>query len=172
MRRIVIYFSIVNCILMTSMSVANACGDKSLRIGRGVRFQRTGHPASILIYIPSTAPGNVARVDPLRTLLKKAGHKTARTVLGVDQLDEALRSGHYDLVLSSLTEAGGLQSHIASSQSRPVLVAVAPSKVPKAEVRAAERQYKYIVKDSGNPEQYLTAVEQAMKARQAVQAKA
>jgi hypothetical protein len=162
----------IAAMLLLNLTAAFACGDKSLRIGRGVRFQRTQHPASILIYIPSTAPGNVARVEPLRTLLKKVGHKSARTVIGVDQLDAALQSGNYDLVLSSLTEAGGLQSHIASSQSRPVLVPVAPSKAPKTEVRAAERQYKYIVKDSGNPEQYITAIEQAMKVRQGVQAKA
>ena len=58
-------------IVLLNIAVAEACGDKALRIGRGVRFQRTAHPAAVLIYIPS----NATRATQLQSVLKKAGHK-------------------------------------------------------------------------------------------------
>jgi DNA-binding NtrC family response regulator len=159
MRRLVPAIVTIAGIVLFGIGVADACGDKALRIGRGIRFQRTSHPASVLIYIPSNYP----RSTQLQSMLKKVGHKSA-AVQGADRLSEALRSGQYDLVFADLAEAASLEKQIESSPSKPVLVPVV-SKGTKAEVTAAQKQYKYFVKDPHNADRYLDAIEQAMRSR-------
>ena len=159
MRRIVLASAIIAGIFVLSFVVAEACGDKALRIGRGIRFQRTSHPAAVLIYIPS----NSARASQLQSMLKKVGHKP-RAVEGLDRLSDALKSGQFDLVFMDLAEAASLEKQIASSASKPVLVPVV-SKGTKAEVIAAQKQYKYIVKDPHSGDRYLDAIDQALRSR-------
>ena len=93
MPRIVSAIVIVAAIFLLGIASTNACGDKALRIGRGIRFQRSSHPAAVLIYIPS----NATRASQLQSMLKKVGHKPY-AAQGVASLSEALKSGQYDLV--------------------------------------------------------------------------
>ena len=159
MRRILLGIVIIAGIFPLGIAVANACGDKALRIGRGIRFQRTSHPAAVLIFIPS----NATRATQLQSMLKKVGHKPY-TVQGVDSLGEALKSGQYDLVFTDFAAAAGLETNIRTSPSKPVLVAVV-SEGKKAEVTAAQRQYRYVVKNPHSADQYLDAIEDAMRSR-------
>ena len=159
MRRLVTAFVIIAGFALFSTGVADACGDKALRIGRGIRFQRTSRPASVLIYIPS----NFLRATQLQSMLRKVGHKSA-TAQGADKLSEALKSGQYDLVFADLAEAASLEKQIAYTSTKPVLVPVV-SKGTKAEVSAAQKQYRYFVKDPHSADRYLDAIEQAMRSR-------
>ena len=159
MRRMVIAVLIMAGIELLSIAVADACGDKALRIGRGIRFQRTSHPTAVLIYIPS----NAARASQLQSMLKKVGHKSY-AVQGADSLGEALKSGQYDLVFADLAAAASLETNIKTSPSKPVLVAVV-SEGRKAEVTAAQRQYRYVVTNPHSADQYLDAIEDAMRSR-------
>lgn len=159
MRRIVLASVIIAGLLVFSFAVAHACGDKALRIGRGIRFQRTSHPAAVLIYIPS----NSTRASQLQSMLKKVGHKP-HAVQGVDKLGEALKSGQYDLVFMDLAEAPSLEKQIATAASKPVLVPVV-SQGSKAEVTAAQKQYRYFVKDPHSADRYLDAIDQALRSR-------
>ena len=164
MRRIILALGIVAGVYLSSITAADACGDKSLRIGRGVRFQRTAHPAAVLIYLPSNASAIAsARAPKLQSFFKTVGHKS-QTVQGADMLSEALKSGRYDVVLTDLTEAANLQKQIDTAASKPVVVPVA-SKETKAEVAAARKQYGYIVKDPRSGDEYLDAIEGAMRSR-------
>ena len=167
MRRIIIASGIVTIILLLEVMAVFACGDKTLRIGRGAIFKRNGHPAAILIYIPSDAPAAVAERAPrLQTFLNKAGHK-AVVVQGRDRLSEVLNSGQYDLVLGNLVEVASLQEPIESSASKPVLVPI----VSKATKAAAQKQYRYIVRDPNSGDEYLDAIEEAMRSRMRILAK-
>lgn len=159
MRRIVTAVIVLVGSVVFSIAVADACGDKALRIGRGIRFQRTAHPASVLIYIPSNSP----RATQLQSMLKKMGHKSL-VVQGADRLSEALRSGQYDLVFGDLAEAPSLEKEIGSSRSKALLVAVV-SKGTKAEVTAARKQYRNVVKNPHSADHYLDAIEQVMRSR-------
>jgi DNA-binding NtrC family response regulator len=159
MRRIVFAIVIVAAIFLLGIALANACGDKALRIGRGIRFQRSSHPAAILIYLPS----NATRAAQLQSMLKKVGHKSY-AVQGVDSLGEALKSGQYDLVFTDLAAAASLETNIKTSPSKPVLVAVV-SEGRKAEVTAAQKQYRYVVTNPHSADQYLDAIEDAMRSR-------
>ena len=159
MRRTALAVVIIAGTLLLSIAVVEACGDKALRIGRGVRFQRTSRPAAVLIYIPS----NATRASQLQSMLKKVGHKSY-AAQGVDSLSEALKSGQYDLVFTDLAAAASLETNIETSPSKPVLVAVV-SEGTKAEVTAAKKQYRYVVKNPHSADQYLDAIEEAMRSR-------
>ena len=164
MRKFILALAVLTAGLSFSLPAARACGDKSLRVGRGVRFRRTTSPASILIYLPSNAPPEAASKAPrLQSFLKKAGHRS-RVVQGEGQLSEALGSGQYDLVLSSLSALAGLQRRLADSSSHPALVPLI-FKATREEVAAAQRQYRFVVKDAGSGDDYLEAIEGVMKAR-------
>ena len=171
MRRIILALAISSGILSLSLMAADACGDKSLRIGRGARFQRTMRPAAILVYLPPRSPVTVAAKAPqfqsmspqLQSLLKKAGHKPY-AVEDAGQLSEALKSGQYDLILTDLADAATLQKQIESSSSKPVVVPVG-YKLTKAEAGAAKKQYQYLVKNPGSADEYLDAIDEAMKSK-------
>ena len=159
MRRMVLAVVIITGMALASIAVADACGDKALRIGRGIRFQRASNPTAVLIYLPSNAP----RAAQLQSMLKKVGHRSY-AVQGVDSLGEALKSGQYDLVFTDLAVAASLETNIKTSASKPVLVAVV-SEGRKAEVSAAQKQYRYVVRNPHSADQYLDAIEDAMRSR-------
>lgn len=165
MRRIILASGIITVILLLNLTAAFACGDKTLKIGRGARFKRTGQPAAILIYIPSDAPAaTVEKAPKLQSFLKKYGNHKARVVQGPDRLNEALESGQYDVVLSSLVEAANLQKQVESSASKPVVVPLI-LKGTKADVAIAKKQYRYFVKDPNSGDDYLDAIDEVMRSK-------
>src|SRR2546430_12897474 len=124
MRKAITTLTLVAGISLLSIAVADACGDKLLRMGRGARFQRSMHPATILINLPSIASATAStRAPQLQSFLKKAGHKS-RVVQGADRLSEVLLSGQYDVVLTDLAEVAGVQKQIESMSSKPSIVPV------------------------------------------------
>lgn len=159
MRRKLTALVIVSGMFLCNIAAVNACGDKALRIGRGIRFQRAINPKSILIYIPS----NVTRASQVQSLLKKVGHKPY-WAQSDNNLSEALKSGKYDLVFTDLGVAQNLTHQINNSPSKPVLVAVV-SEGTKAEVKAAQKQYNHIVKNPHNAVSYLEAIEVALRSK-------
>lgn len=158
MRRF-IFAAIVAGSFLINVPLATACGDKALRIGRGVRFQRTSHPAAILIYIPS----NATRASQLQAVLRKAGHK-AYVASGADGLNSALHSGQYDLVFTDLAEAPGLEKQLQNASLKSILVPVM-AKGTQSEVTAAKKQYRYLVKNPHSADHYLEAIDGAMQSR-------
>ena len=164
MRRIAIAFVIVLGISLLSIAVADACGDKLLRIGRGARFQRSSHPATVLIYLPSSATADAtAKAPKLQAFLKKAGHKP-NIVQGADRLSQVLSSGQYDVVLTDLANVAGVQRQAEASGSKPVIVPMIFNST-KAEMAAAKKHYRFVVKNPGNGDEYLDAIEDAMRSR-------
>ncbi len=159
MRRILLAVVVIAGVVLLSIAVADACGDKSLRIGRGIRFQRSSHPTAVLIYLPS----NATRAAQLQSMLKRVGHK-ADSAQDAGRLSEALTSGQYDLVFAEFAEAAKLARQIETSRSKPVLVPVISSGT-KAEVTAARTQYRYVVKNPHNADNYLDAIDEAMRSR-------
>ena len=158
MRRF-IFAAIIAGSFIINVPMATACGDKALRIGRGVRFQRTLHPAAVLIYLPS----NATRASQLQSVLRKAGHK-AYVASGAGGLNSALHSGQYDLVFTDLAEAQGLEKQLQNASLKSILVPVLANGT-KAEVTAAKKQYGYVVKNPHSADHYLDAIDGAMQSR-------
>src|SRR6185503_17811099 len=85
-----------------------ACGDKFLLVGRGVRFQRAYaavHPANILIYARPTTSANRAIRDPqFHKSLRQAGHQVS-VIEDSTLFEHALQLSTFDIVLADLLEA-------------------------------------------------------------------
>jgi ABC-type amino acid transport substrate-binding protein len=152
-------------IALLSGTAALACGDKLLAIGRGVRFQRAyaERQANLVIYSNGAQNGATLSSTGLQTTLKRAGHKLQIVQDGL-QLDDALKSGRVDVVLVDFTDLGGITRLLRSAPSKPVIVPIL-FKPSKAELAAAQKEYKFALKASADEFQYLTAIDEAMKAR-------
>ena len=141
---------------------AQACGDKFLVVGRGVKYQRAHaavHPASILIYMnPASRLPAAAREIKLESNLKQAGHKV-QTIEDPTRLDDALKSAQYDLVLADVADSPSLEKHVGARPSRPVVMPVLYH--PTAdELAAAQKQYGCAMKAPAKD--YLAAIDDAI----------
>ncbi len=105
----------------------------------------------------------MAATSKVQSFLKRSGHKP-RVVQGIDGFGGALDSGQYDLVLTDLSDVPGLQKQIDISSSKPLIVPIA-IKATKAAVTAAKKQYRCLVKNPDDGEEYLDAIEAAMRLR-------
>jgi hypothetical protein len=152
----------------------DACGDKLLMLGRGVRFQskHTPRAASVLLYLPESATG-LALTDPkLESALREAGH-AVRAVTSPADLESALRGGTFDVVLANVTHAPELERALGLAAGNAVLLPaiylVAPGAQPiskqqsKADRDKASKDFAVIVEVPGRPGHYCHAVDEAME---------
>jgi DNA-binding NtrC family response regulator len=156
-------FLFVSIFTLSGLINANACGDKTLRVGRGIRFFQlyaSSHPSTILIYSQEIAS---EKSPPIVDFLKRVGHKP-KAVGNTAQLSAALRSVNYDLVLTDLTDAATVQKQVDSLTPKTVVVPVVGNH-SKAEKTAAARQYKFIVKNATTLDEFAEAVQRVMKAK-------
>jgi hypothetical protein len=154
------FLLIVSIIGLSPVQLANACGDKTMRVKTGLRFhqlQARKAPSTILIHSPALPPGKAAE---LRDFLNKVGHK-ATAIDDIGRVSNDLRTRHYDLVLTNLAEAPNLQKQVNSFTPKTVVVPVL-LKPSKADVQAA-KQYKVQVKNPTDGLDFLIAVNKAMK---------
>ena len=156
-------FLIASLATFSAVELANACGDKTMRVGRGIKFhqlQASKNPSSILIHAAGLPAGNASR---LRDFFKAVGHK-ANTFEDFDRISEDLKTGHYDLVITDLSAAPKLERQVTSLSPKTVVVPVTFKQL-KSEEAGVARQYKVIVKNPKYAEDFLPAVNQVMKSR-------
>jgi hypothetical protein len=151
--------------LSFSHTVAFACGDKLLVLGRGVRFQRAFaavHPASILLFARRASAVPAAMKD-FEATLKDAGHKL-QTVEDSTKLAESLKTGKYDLVLVDVADAAALEQDVQSSPSKPMMLPLSYN-ATKTEVTSAEGRFGSLLKIPSKNGQYLATIDRAMELR-------
>jgi ABC-type amino acid transport substrate-binding protein len=165
MSRLKIAGTVLAAASLLSGTVALACGDKLLVVGRGVRFQRTyaGHKGNVLIYSTSVQSGEVLKSALLKNTLTRAGH-TLQTVDAASQLDAALKSGKVDVVLGDFAELAPVARELQSASSKPVVLPIL-FKPTKADLAAAQKEYRIALKAPADQVQLLTAIDEAMKLR-------
>lgn len=154
----------VSAVALLAWTDAEACGDKFLVIGRGVRYQhvRATHPASILIYAnPRSHAPAAARELQLESNLKLAGHRP-QEVTDAGALEAALRSGGHDLVLSDLADAAALVEWAQAAPSRPMIVPIL-YKPSQEEQAAARRQFPFLIQAPGKSKAFLGVIDDAME---------
>ncbi len=156
---------------LLSGTVALACGDKLLAVGRGVRFQRgyAAYEANLVIYFAGAQGGADLNSAKLQNMLTRAGHKLQIVASG-SQLDEALKSGKVDVVLVDFGDLSGIAEELQSASSKPVIVPVL-FKPSKSELARAQKEYKFAVKAPAGDSDYLTAIDEAMRVRRRTGAK-
>lgn len=162
------HFLLATCLFTALLAgpVARACGDKLLVLGRGVRFQAytAVHPASILMFVRMPAKVGSPIADPqLQPALIKAGHKL-RVAEDRERLEQELRSGVFDLVLSELEDAAAVEGQVQAAHSGALVVPVVYSGT-KAEVEAAKKQYRCALKSPSGSSHYLAAIDAAMEVK-------
>jgi hypothetical protein len=142
-----------------------ACGDKFLVASRGTRFQRAGqsrHAASILIYLPpsSTLPKAFERVSEEQT--KKAGYRLVN-VSNTNELDQALKQGGWDLLLTDLADSQAVRGRV-SGASAPLVVPVA-YRATGTEIAQAKKEYQRVLKGPIKTYAFLAAIDDALALR-------
>jgi hypothetical protein len=173
MRRFVLVsIAIVVAVVIQDRALVHACGEKLLLLGRGIRFQsrHTPRPASVLLYLPSSATGRPLTDPNLESALKEAGHAVRAATTSAD-LETALRSGSYDVVLANITDAPDLDRIQALTAANavvlPAVYLVAPSQQAKQQIKTdrdhASKTFGVVVVVPGRPGHYCAAVDKAME---------
>ena len=124
MRRFGLIAGLTMLVVLASGLRGDACGDKLLVLGRGVRFQvdTADYPASLLLYINPNMPGADKIGDTqLQAVTRQAGHRL-RTVRSKEELAGALKTGRYDIVIVDLADAPALEEMVQASPSQPLLL--------------------------------------------------
>ncbi len=102
--------------------------------------------------------------DPkFQSALREAGYKL-HAVGSRQELDEALKTGQYDVLLADVADAPALEQTAQSAPSKPVLLPVVFDGT-KAEAAAAEKRYGCVLKAPGRTKHYLAAIDKAMESR-------
>lgn len=145
---------------------AEACGDKFLLVGPGVKFKQmyaSVYPGHILVYAgPALGPKAPIRNTNLHKTLRQAGHRVS-VIEDASLLEQAIQKGGVDVVLVDLTDARQADGLALASPSRPKVVPVLPKRnTPGPDLL---QQFQYKLKASDNSMQWLNVIEEAMKAR-------
>jgi ABC-type amino acid transport substrate-binding protein len=173
MGRILVLLTVVAGALSLATDPVQACGDKLMMLGRGIKFQskHTPRAATVLLYLPESATGQALTDPKLESALREAGH-TVRAVTSFADLQTALRAGTFDVVLANVTHAPELEKASAAVGSAVVLPAiylVAPAsgaankQQSKADRDKSSKEFGVIVEVPGRPGHYCHAVDQAME---------
>lgn len=115
---------VLACLPLASADVA-ACGDKYLRLAARLGPAYTAeHRATVLIYMPagSVVPAAARRLR-LRDSLERAGHRVDAVDRAAD-LETALRTRTYDMVLADAADAAAIQPKLLGAPGRPTLLPV------------------------------------------------
>ncbi len=146
---------------------AEACGDKFLLVGRGVEFRRAYaavYPASIVIYAqPQGRVGKAIRDPRLQNDLKVSGHRVV-VVESDTALARTLEEDKVDLVLTDVADAERLSKQALAAPSKPTVLPVMYNPT-KDEARTVEAQYQCRLTNADRADRYLSAIDNAMKAR-------
>ena len=149
----------------TTWSPVEACGDKFLLVGRGVRFQRAYaavHPANILIYARSTTDANRAiRDTQFQKTLRQAGHQLS-VIEDAKLFQQALSVASFDIVLADLSEAQTIDPLVATARSQPKALYV---EYPTGSTKALASQFMCELKAGDRVTRFLDRIEDEMKAR-------
>lgn len=171
-RALVVSLVIAVAAVVENPALVHACGEKLLVLGRGIRFQsrHTPRAASVLLYLPQTGATRTLTDPNLESALKEAGH-AVRAVTTVADLESALRSGSYDVVLANITDAPELErAQAVADRSAFVLPAVYLIAVPaqgkpqaKADRESASKTFGVVMEVPGRPGHYCSAVDKALE---------
>ena len=143
-------------------TIAWACGDKLMlvMVSRSSQIKPL-HPAAVLVYPGQSASAPLIRGLQSQAAIRKAGYRF-QILEDSAGLEDALKSGKFDLVVADVADASALSQKVSSAASKPILLPVA-FKASKEEQSTAQKKYHCLLKVPGNPENYLEAIDHAME---------
>lgn len=172
-RHLLVTLVAVLPVLIQTAAPVHACGEKLLVLGRGIRFQsrHTPRAASVLVYLPPSGARRPLSDPNLESALREAGHTVGTATTGAE-LQTALQSGSYDVVLANITDAPDLERVQALMEHNaivlPAVYLVAPTQQQtkqqaKADRTNATKAFGVVVEVPGRAGHYCAAVDKAME---------
>lgn len=143
-----------------------ACGDKYIRLAArlGPAYAAQRH-AAVLIYMPqgSVVPA-AARKLRLQDSLKRAGHRVEAVDREAD-LETALRTRTYDVVIADAAAAAVLTPALLAAPGRPTMVPVFHNQ--SRELNEARKQSRCLMASSDRAYHAAAEIDHVMELRQA-----
>jgi len=148
--------------LLLVATLAWACGDKLMLVMGSRSSQiRPFHPASILAYPGQYASATLIRGLQSEPAFRKAGYRI-QLVEDAAGLDNALKAGKYDVVVTDVANANEMSRQVSLAASKPVVLPVV-FKASKDQQSAAQKRFHCLLKAPGNAGNYLDAIDHAME---------
>jgi hypothetical protein len=163
-KRVLTVVAMVVGALVLGETAVWACGDKFVLLGRGTRVAQSKFPSTILIYMNPTSRVPAADKEfHVEAVLTAAGHK-AKVAESQAEVDKALATGKYDLVLADFNDVPALRKEAAAVSSKPAVLPLLYNPTP-AELSAAEKEAQCLVKPSKATRDLLAVVDQTLAER-------
>jgi hypothetical protein len=158
---------LVGLVALATGSDLLACGDKLVVVGRGLRANRirgASQRASILLYAdPKSELAAALEEGHLRKDLERAGHRL-RSATSKEELESALGTGTYDLLLADFKATALAESEARGSASKPTVLPTLFNPTA-AELAAAGHQYNCVMKSPGEQKDYMAVINEALTER-------
>jgi ABC-type amino acid transport substrate-binding protein len=167
MRARVLVLFVAAAVLQTGADSLQACGDKFVLVGRGAKFRQAYaaiYPASIVVFTQSQrGAAKAIRDSRLHADLKLAGHRVS---VAEDEraLSRALESDRIDVVLTDAADADRVAAQANNAPAKPRVLPVM-FEPTKEEAKAIEARYQCRLTSGDRSMRYLSAIDDAMKAR-------
>ena len=126
MRKLLWISAFLTALLICFETIAVACGDKLLVLGRGVKLGNLGssYHASIIAYMPESVSQDAAIKDVrFQADLRKAGHIMSLVQQG-DVLTGAVQSGKYDIILVDMQNMAMVSNQVTKAAVHTVVIPV------------------------------------------------
>ena len=167
MKRSLLQLALLGNALAVAMGgEALACGDKLVVVGRGLHAKGVRAPqrASILLFAePKSSVAAALEDGTLRKDLERAGHRL-RSATSREELEAALGTGPYDLLLADPKAASFAESEAKGSASKPTFLPTLFNPTD-AELAAASHQYNCVMKSPGDQKDYIAVINEALAQR-------
>jgi hypothetical protein len=163
-RRAFLVSAAVAGVLALGPEVAAGCGDKFVLIGGAARINRSKFPSRVLVFMNPVSRVPAAEKEfHVEATLTAAGHKT-KVVENEADVEKALETGKYDLVLADVADVPNLRKRCSASASRPAVLPILYKPTP-AELSAAEKEANCLVRPSKKSSDLLAVIDETMKDR-------
>lgn len=163
-KRILTIATLAAGVLALGGGVASACGDKFVLMGGGARVMRSKYPSRVLVFMnPSSRVPAAEKEFHVEATLTAAGHKT-KVVENRAEVEKALDSGKYDLVLADVADAPDLRRRCEAVASKPAVLPLLYKPTPE-ELSAAQKEANCLVKPSKKSSDLLAVIDETMKDR-------
>src|SRR5512143_2084345 len=121
-RRVLVIAAAVAGVLALGQGAAAGCGDKFVLLSGGARVNRSKYPSRVLVFMnPGSRVPAAEKEFHVEATLTAAGHK-AKVVESEAEVQKALDSGKYDLVLADYTDVPELRKRCGTAPSKPAVL--------------------------------------------------
>jgi hypothetical protein len=133
-------------------------------VGGGARVMRSKYPSRVLVFMnPASRVPSAEKEFHIEATLTAAGHK-AKVVESQAEVEKALDSGKYDLVLADVADVPELRRRCSAIPSKPAVLPLL-YKPTAEELSAAEKESNCLARPSKKSSDLLAVVDETMKDR-------